>query len=75
MIAEMFNNFFANIGKDLACLTPNVEMSPLEYLKTSFCNSFFISPTTAEEIEAEITKLKSSKALVLLVYLSLFSKF
>ena len=25
-------------------------------------NSFFISPTTAEEIEAEITKLKSSKA-------------
>ena len=62
MIAEMFNNFFANIGKDLACSIPNVEMSPLEYLKTSFCNSFFISPTTAEEIEAEITKLKSSKA-------------
>lgn len=29
MIAEMFNNFFANIGKDLACSIPNVEMSPL----------------------------------------------
>ena len=62
MIAEMFNNFFANIGKDLACPIPNVVMSPLEYLKTPICNSFFISPTTAEEIEAEITKLKSSKA-------------
>ena len=61
-IADMFNNFFANIGKDLACSIPNVEMSPLEYLKTPLCNSFFISPITAEEIENEITKLKSSKA-------------
>jgi len=62
MIADMFNNFFSNIGKDLACSIPNVEMSPLEYLKTPFCNSFFISPTAAEEIESENTKLKSSKA-------------
>ena len=62
MIADAFNNFFANIGKDLACSIPNVEMSPLEYLKIPLCNSFFIFPTTAEEIETEITKLKSSKA-------------
>ena len=62
MIADMFNNFFVNIGKDFACSIPNVEMSPLEYLKTPFCNTFFISPTTAEEIESEITKLKSIKA-------------
>ena len=62
MIAEMFNNLFANIDKGLACSIPNVGMSPLEYLKTPLCNSFFISPTTAEEIEAEITKLKFSKA-------------
>ena len=62
MIADMFNIFFANIGKDLACSIPNVDMSPLEYLKTPLCNSFFISPTTAEEIESEITKVKSSKA-------------
>ena len=37
-------------------------MSPLEFLKTPFCNSIFISPTTAEEIETESTKLKCSKA-------------
>ena len=37
-------------------------MSPLVYLKTPFFNSFFISPTTAEKIESEINKLKSSKA-------------
>ena len=49
MIANMFNNFFANGGKDLACSVSNAEMSPLEYLKTPPCNSFFISPITAEE--------------------------
>lgn len=64
-----------NTGKDLACLIPNVEMSPLEFFKTPFCNSIFISRTTAEEIETESTKLKCSKAAGLLVYRSLFSKF
>ena len=51
-----------NTGKDLAFLIPNVEMSPLEFFKTPLCNSIFISPTTAEEIETESTKLKCSKA-------------
>ena len=51
-----------NTGKNLACLIPNVEMSPLEFFKTPFCNSIFISRTTAEEIETESTKLKCSKA-------------
>lgn len=51
-----------NTGKDLAFLIPNVEMSPLEFFKTPLCNSIFISPTTAEEIETESTRLKCSKA-------------
>lgn len=51
--------FLANIGKDLACSIPNVDMSPLEYLKSPLCNTFFISPTTAEEIESKMTKLKT----------------
>lgn len=51
-----------NTGKDLACSIPNVEMSPLEFFKTPFVNSIFISPTTAEEIETQSTKLKCSKA-------------
>ena len=49
----MLNNFFANIGKDFACAIPNVEMSPLDFLKTPSCNSFIISPTTVEEIETK----------------------
>ena len=51
-----------NTGKDLACSIPNVEMSPLEFFKIPFCNSIFISTTTAGEIETESTKLKCSKA-------------
>ena len=39
-----------------------VNKSPIEYLKGPLCNSFYIFPTSADEIEAEITKLKSSKA-------------
>ena len=52
-IADVLNNFFANIGKDFACAIPNVEMSPLDFLKTPSSNSFIISPTTVEEIETK----------------------
>lgn len=62
MIAIAFNYYFANIGKDLASSIPLVNKSPTEYLKESLCNSFYIFPISADEIEAEITKLKSSKA-------------
>ena len=65
MIADMFNNSFATIGKDLACSIPIVEMSPLEYLKTLPCNSFFfvvVSPARMGEFESEINNLNSSKA-------------
>ena len=41
---------------------PNVHKSPLDYLTHPSCNSFFISPTSADEIEAEITKLKTGKS-------------
>ena len=62
MIANAFNNYFANIGKELASSIPLVYKSPIEYLKDSLCNSFYIFPTTADEIEVEISKLKSSKS-------------
>lgn len=52
MIANAFH-----IGKDLASSIPLVIKSP-----TELCNSFYIFPTSADEIEAEITKVKSSKA-------------
>ena len=62
MIANAFNDYFANIGKDLANSIPTVQKSPFEYLKDPPCDSFCIFPTTVNEIEAEITKLKVGKA-------------
>ena len=62
MIANAFNNYFANIGKELASSIPLVYKSPTEYLKDSLCNSFYIFRTTADEIEVEISKLKSGKS-------------
>ena len=62
MIANAFNNYFASVGKELASSIPLVYKSPIEYLKDSLCNSFYIFPTTADEIEVEISKLKSSKS-------------
>ena len=62
MIANAFNNYFAKVGKELASSIPLVYKSPIEYLKDSLCNSFYIFPTTPDEIEVEISKLKSSKS-------------
>ena len=62
LVADAFNNYFANIGMDHASSIPNVQKSPFEFLTNPLCNSFFIFPTTAKEIENEITKLKSGKA-------------
>ena len=62
MIANAFNNYFASVGNNLANEIPNLGKSPLDYLKSSSPDSFFISPITSAEIEIEISKLKTGKA-------------
>ena len=41
---------------------PNTESSPVKYLKCQPKNSFYLFPTSATEIETEITKLKVNKS-------------
>ena len=55
MIANAFNNYFTNIGNNLANLD-NIK-SPLPIV-------FFIFPATTNEIETEISQLKTGKPLV-----------
>jgi hypothetical protein len=62
IIANAFNNYFTNIGNNLANLIPKVPNSPLENLKSPLPNSFFIFPATTNEIETEISQLKTGKA-------------
>ena len=62
LVANAFNNYFANVGKTLASEIPSVPNSPMEYLNKSMCNSFYVFPTTRSEIETEISELKTGKA-------------
>jgi hypothetical protein len=61
-IANEFNNFFANIGKDLDKSIPVVNESFRDYLDSPQSTSFYLNPTTADEIENIISELKLGKA-------------
>ena len=61
-IANAFNNYFANIGSDLASAIPSVINSAYEWMSPPPRESFFLSPITPEEIETEISNLKIGKA-------------
>ena len=49
-IANVFNNYFANIGSNLASSIPNVGKAFYEYMPLPARDSIFVSPVTDEEI-------------------------
>ena len=61
-IADSFNNYFANVGTNIANSMPDTQKLPSDYLKTPLSKSFYLFPTTPGETEAEISNLKSGKA-------------
>ena len=61
-IADTFNTFFANVGKELEKGIPTVNKNPADYLPDPASKTFFILPTTSSEIEDEISGLRSGKA-------------
>jgi hypothetical protein len=61
-IADLFNNYFATIGNDLAGQIPGVNKSPMSYLHCPSSNSFYLFPITSNEIEDQICNLKTGKA-------------
>ena len=63
-IANEFNNYFANVGSNLANAIPVVNTSFEEFLglSKSPCNSFVLFPVTTNEIEDEISNLSPSKS-------------
>ena len=62
LVADAFNNYFANIGKKLENEISSAPHNPMVYLNNPICNSFFIFPATCSEIETEIPQLKSGKS-------------
>ena len=62
VVPNAFNHYFANVGANLASLIPDVNKSPLEYLKNPLCNNFYLFPITPAEIETQVSNLNSAKA-------------
>ena len=63
VIAEKFNNFFTNVGPDLAKVIPTCNKKPTEFLKHSSSNSLFFNPTNPVEIFDIISNLKKTDSL------------
>ena len=62
--AELFNNYFVNIGEDLAKKLPRPIVINHSHNSQDYCpHSFFLSPTNSEEVEAIIKTLKIKKQL------------
>ena len=61
-IADQLNNYFSNIGKNLASTVPKPNLPFNCYLDKPQASSFFLSPTTSTEIENIIMSLSSAKA-------------
>ena len=61
-IANIFNNFFANVGKTTEKGLPRGSHSPSFYLKGNYLGSIFLSPVTSHEIWTFIGKMDASKS-------------
>ena len=61
-IAEGFNNFYINVGPDLASNIPNVNCSPSDLLKDRVINNLVLKEVCLDELEKCIASLKDSSA-------------
>ena len=59
MISDQFNEFFINIGPNLAKKIPQIGIDPLHYMGSPEPHSIFLSPVTAIEINNKIVNLKN----------------
>ena len=61
-IANAFNDFFTHVGHNLASSVLIANRPAVSYMQNRQSNYIYLSPTSSNEIENEIDKLKSSKA-------------
>ena len=63
-VANIFNNFFVNIGKQTEKLIPKGTTHFSHFLEGKFLESIFLAPTCSSEISTIISQLKANKAVV-----------
>ena len=61
-ISEQLNKHFCNIATTIEKEIPSAKNNFSDYLKNPIEKSFFINPTTADEVETQIKCLKNNKA-------------
>ena len=61
-IANTFNSYFSNIGKDLDKIIPSTDSDPLSYISESNPHSIFLKPVDTSEVEKIIKSLKMASA-------------
>ena len=60
LIANSFDNFFVNVGSELANRIPSSPLSPSRYMKTQIVNSVFLETVSPKELLQVIKCLKHS---------------
>lgn len=59
LVSEGFNNFFTNLGSNLAHLIPTTSTTATSYLSpVNFVNSFALYPTTIQEVQTILSKMQ-----------------
>ena len=53
-MANIFNNYFVNVGSEIDKTIPRTKKSPTDYLENRTLESIFLAPVTLEETAAEI---------------------
>ena len=62
-MANMFNNYFVNVGGNIDKSIPRTRKSPMDYLCNRTPISIFLAPVTEREIEIIIESLNQKKAI------------
>ena len=60
MVAEKFNEFFVNVGPNLAKKIPEQKQNPLDFLKNMISNTIYLSPVTPSEVISIMGSCKDS---------------
>ena len=61
-ISELFNEYFTNVGNNLASGIPNNNINPLSYMGERIINSFIFSESTSNEVIKVIKNFKNKKS-------------
>ena len=61
-VANNFNNFFVNVGPNLANKIPENNTDPISFMKSRNCYSIFLEPVTVEEVGKIINSLRDSSS-------------